>query len=393
MRIIDRYVILSFLRNYVISFVVLVGMYVVMDMVFNFNHLVDVQSGAGGATPSVFSALYDIFDYYFYQCFLIFVHLSGVIPVVAAAFTLMRLSRFNELTAMLAAGVPLLRIAAPIILVAVILNGLLLVDQELVIPLMIPKLTREHDEVHRVARTYYSIEAMQDASGGLVYAARYFPNPTGKSPYMLALDVIERQPQQRAVDGATQTLMVPAGHLQADEAHWDPQEQRWDLTNGRRVSGLLSERVSAPRAEPIYKSNVTPEEIALYRSGNFVELLPTSRIDQLLDRPNLYGKLDLLRVKHWRFTQPLMNIVLLLLAIPCVLTREPGTLKTAATRTLVFIGVAMGAVFLFHQMAGQVPAVLNSRPSGANTWAMLMAWAPIFIFGPISVFLLDRVKT
>jgi lipopolysaccharide export system permease protein len=393
MRIIDRYVIVSFLRNYVISFVVLVGMYVVMDMVFNFNHLVDVQSGPGAATPSVISALYDIFDYYFYQCFLIFVHLSGVIPVVAAAFTLMRLSRFNELTAMLAAGVPLLRIAAPIILAAVVLNGLLLVDQELVIPLMIPKLTREHDEVHRAARTYYSIEAMQDASGGLVYAARYFPNPPDRAPYMLALDVIERQPRERMVDGATQTLMVPTGHLQADEAHWDQQAQQWELTNGRRVTGLLSDRISPPQPAPKYKSNVTPEEIALYRSGNFVELLPTTRIDQLLDRPNLYGKLDLLRVKHWRFTQPLMNVVLLLLAIPCVLTREPGTLKTAATKTLALIGVAMGAVFLFHQMGGQVPPVLNSRPSGANTWAMLMAWGPIFIFGPISVFLLDRVKT
>jgi lipopolysaccharide export system permease protein len=393
MRIIDRYVIFSFLRNYFISFVVLVGMYVVLDMVFNFNHLVDVQSGSGGATPSVFSALYDIFDYYFYQCFLIFVHLSGIIPVVAAAFTLMRLSRFNELTAMLAAGVPLLRIAAPIILVAVVLNGLLLVDQELVIPLMIPKLTREHDEVHRVARTYYSIEAMQDASGGLVYAARYFPNPSDKAPYMLALDVIEREPQDKMVDGATQTLMVPTGHIQADEAHWNPQSQEWELTNGRRVTGLLSERVTTPQPAPAYKSNVTPEEIALYRSGNFVELLPTSRIDQLLDRPNLYGKLDLLRVKHWRFTQPLMNVVLLLLAIPCVLTREPGTLKTAATKTLVLMGISMGAVFLFHQLAGQVPPVLNSRPSGANTWAMLMAWGPIFIFGPISVFLLDRVKT
>src|SRR5579864_9288227 len=135
MRIIDRYVIFSFLRNYIISFMVLVGMYVVLDMVFNFNHLVDVQSTGPGATPSLWAALYDIFDYYFYQCFLIFVHLSGIIPVVAAAFTLMRLSRFNELTAMLAAGVPLLRVAAPIILVAVVLNGLLLVDQELVIPL------------------------------------------------------------------------------------------------------------------------------------------------------------------------------------------------------------------------------------------------------------------
>ena len=149
MKLIDRYVIFSFLRNYVISFMVLVGMYVVMDMVFNFNHMVEVQNAPGAAAPTIFSTIFDIADFYFYQCFLIFVSLSGIIPVVAAAFTLMRLSRFNELTALLAAGVPLLRVAAPIVFASVLLNIFLLVDQELVIPQMIPKLTRDHDDVHR----------------------------------------------------------------------------------------------------------------------------------------------------------------------------------------------------------------------------------------------------
>ena len=391
MKIIDRYVISSFLRNYLISFMVLVGMYVVLDMVFNFNNMVDFRA-AGGGSETVWRALYDIFDYYFYQCFLIFVHLSGIIPVVAAAFTMMRLSRFNELTAMLAAGVPLLRIATPVILVAVGLNGLLLVDQELVIPLMIPKLTREHGDVHANSRNYYFIEAMQDSNDGLIYAARYFPNPPdGGGPRMLDLDVIEREPRQQR--GQNRSFLVPVAHVQADEAQWDPAKQQWDLTGGRRVTGIMDDRVSAPQPWPVYRSNVTPEEIGLYRSGNFVDLLPTARINQLLERPNLYGKVDLLRVKHWRITQPLMNVILLLLAIPCVLTREPGTLKAAASKTLILMGLAMGAVFLFHQFAGSIPLSLASTPGGANTWSMLMAWMPIFIFGPMSVFLLDRVKT
>ncbi|HEY2585301.1 MAG TPA: LptF/LptG family permease [Tepidisphaeraceae bacterium] len=391
MRIIDRYVIVSFVRNYVISFMVLVGMYVVLDMVFNFNNLVDFHSSASGV-QGVLGALYDIWDYYFYQCFLIFVHLSGIIPVVAAAFTLMRLSRFNELTAMLAAGVPLLRIAAPVILVAVVLNGLLLVDQELVIPQMIPKLIREHGDVHANNRNYYFIEAMQDSNEGLVYAARYFPAPPdGGPPRMLDLDVVEREPRQ--LPGQTRSFLVPVAHLQADEAQWDAAKQQWDLTNGRLVTGIMDERVSAPRSCPAYKSNVTPEEIALYRSGNFVDLLPTARINQLLDRPNMYGKIDLLRVKNSRITQPLMNVILLLLAIPCVLTREPGTLKTAATKTLLLMGIAMGTVFLFHYFAGAIPNSMAATPTGPNTWSMLMAWAPIFFFGPLSVFFLDRVKT
>jgi lipopolysaccharide export LptBFGC system permease protein LptF len=137
-----------------------------------------------------------------------------------------------------------------------------------------------------------------------------------------------------------------------------------------------------------YQSNITPEEIALYRSGSYVDYLPTQRINELLKRPESYGTLELLRVKHWRFTQPLMNVILLLLAIPCVLTREPGRLKAAATKCLILTGIAMGSIFLSQQFAGKPPGLFPP-----DRWAALMAWMPIFIFGPLSVFLLDRVKT
>src|SRR6476661_4124539 len=127
MKILDRYILVNFLKNYLISFMVLIGLYIVLDMVFNFDELAEVQnrSGAGGIESTVM-LLRGLVDYYFYQSFLIFAHLSGIIPLVAAAFTLIRMQRFNELTASLAAGVPLLRSAMPIILAAVALNVLLI---------------------------------------------------------------------------------------------------------------------------------------------------------------------------------------------------------------------------------------------------------------------------
>ena len=113
MKILDRYVLISFLKNYLISFMVLIGLYIVLDMVFNFDELAEVQqkTATAGGVASVLALMRNIADYYFFQSFKIFVHLSGIIPVVAAAFTLIRLSRFNELTASMAAGVPLLRTA------------------------------------------------------------------------------------------------------------------------------------------------------------------------------------------------------------------------------------------------------------------------------------------
>src|SRR5438477_3234790 len=107
MKILDRYVLLTFLKNYLISLMVLIGLYIVLDLVFNFDELFEVQTRSNVATgggASFLAVLYVIWDFYFYQLFRIYAQLSGVIAVVAAAFTLVRFARFNELSAMLSSG-------------------------------------------------------------------------------------------------------------------------------------------------------------------------------------------------------------------------------------------------------------------------------------------------
>ena len=49
MKILDRYVLTLFLKNYVISLAVLIGMYIVMDMVFSFDDIVMVNKAAGAS--------------------------------------------------------------------------------------------------------------------------------------------------------------------------------------------------------------------------------------------------------------------------------------------------------------------------------------------------------
>ncbi len=376
MRILDRYVLLTFLKNYVISLTVLIGLYVAMDLLFRFDSLVSLQQQEGGGSVAV---IQDIARYYFFQSFYYFVQLSGVIPVVAAAFTLMRMSRFSELTAFLAAGVPVLRVAAPIIVASIFLNTLLIADQELVIPQMIPQLTRKHDEMAASVTRAFAITSMQVDQHSLLVAARYYPAESDRPPYMEEMDLIERN-----------DALEPVAHLLADTAEWDKADSLWKLTNGRRVTNLLpGETVSQEQSVDYYKGDLTPEEIALYHSSGFVDLLSTWRINQLLKRPKSYGAAGLYKVKHLRATQPFMNVILLLLAIPTVLTHDPKALKTAATKCLLLIGVAMGSVFLTDQMAGTPPAGVT----WFSGWAVLMAWIPIFIFGPLAVWLLDHVRT
>jgi lipopolysaccharide export LptBFGC system permease protein LptF len=394
MKLIDRYVLGLFLKNYVISLMVLVGMYVVLDTVFNFQDLVDIKGRRTADDVSVLTVLYNIGYYYFFQIFLIFVYLSGMIPVVAAAFTLMRLSRFNELTALLAAGVPLLRVAAPVILASVALNGLLIADQELAIPRMIPILMRDHDERATTDVKSFPIMAMQDQDRSLLRVGKFTPASDRTPATMQVVDVTERREAVRrevGPDGKPQArrVMEPVSHLSADSATWNAAERRWDLVDGWRKVGLTSDDLGLAR-EPVafYQSNVTPEEIALYHSGDWVELLSTPSLQALIDRPGSYGQAHLLRVKHTRFFQPIMNVVLLLLAIPCVLTREPGKLKSAATKCLALTGLGMGAMFLSHQLAAKPPTA-----AWAQTWPALVAFAPVVVFFTLATFLLSRIKT
>ena len=379
MKLIDRYVVITFLKNYLLSFLVLVGMYIVLDLIFNIDEFSEIKQKSTGI-EAMFGFIAYIADFYFYQIFLYFLHLSGMIAVVAASFTLMRMIRFNELSALLSAGVPLLRVSLPIIIAALFLNGLTWVDQELLIPNMIHKLVRKHDYGTDQDSRSFRIDAMRAEDGAKLFAARYHPN-TERAPKMEMLSIIEQDENFR-----------PISHIRADSAAWDDANKQWTLEGGWKDINLSPQSGKSVHSERIYfyKGKITPEEIMLYRSGNFVELLSTARINELLQRPLSYGRGNLLRVKHTRgVTQMTINMILLLLSISAVLTREPQQLKTAATRAILLTGALMTAAFASQELAGQ-PA---PNPMLANQWPALMAWLPIFIFGPLSVILLDKVKT
>ena len=379
MKLIDRYVVTTFLKNYLLSFLVLVGMYIVLDLIFNIDEFSEIKQKATGI-EAMFGFISYIADFYFYQIFLYFLHLSGMISVVAASFTLMRMIRFNELSALLSAGVPLLRVSLPIIIAALFLNGLIWVDQELVIPNMIHKLVRTHDYGNEVDSRSFRIDAMRAEDDSKLFAGRYHPS-TERPARMEMLSIIEQDENYR-----------PISHIRADSGTWDEQTQQWNLENGWIDHNLSPESGKSVQSKRIYsyQGKITPEEIMLYRSGNFVELLSTQRINDLLQRPLSYGRGNLLRVKHTRgVTQMTINMILLLLSISCVLTREPQQLKTAAMRAIVLTGLLMTAAFASQELAGQ------TAPNAmlADKWPALMAWLPIFIFGPVSVILLDKVKT
>ena len=115
----------------------------------------------------------DIGSYYAAQSILYFRELGGVVIVLAAAFTLAWMNHTNELTAILASGVSLRRVLAPIFLCALGMNVLIILDTELVIPRFGERIARDRDEAQR--KDPFQVRLISDVNKSCLYSKKLDP--------------------------------------------------------------------------------------------------------------------------------------------------------------------------------------------------------------------------
>ncbi len=156
----------------------------------------------------------------------------------------------------------------------------------------------------------------------------------------------------------------PMGTFRADEAVYEPGkegEAGWLLTNGRLT----------------YQSDLTPANLRLRQAGGWMTLMSTAEIGQLLKLKRAGDPEAGRLLRHSRFANFFVNIIMLLMGVPFILSRERD-LKSSAGLTLAVVGGVYVCVYL-------------SRYIGLP--AMLAAWIPVIVFGVASVFVLEAVKT
>lgn len=384
-RVLDRYLLRNFLVNYVLSLLVLISLYVVLDLSFNADEFTEtITDGAGrdlSYAAGLFKVLFNVVDYYFFNIPLYFSQLSGVITLFAACVTLARLHRQNEVTAVLASGTSLYRLAVPIILAGLAMNALLIFDQEVLLPAIAPKLARPRDNVEG-ARTY-DVWCVKDRDGRLFSAQRFSP----KEQQIAGLTVIERfnEPNDPANHGQLRSV------TRADRARWDPRGGGWILTQrGYRLEvsretgvhmGASGDKLK-PVAVDFYESELSPSNLLLRKSAQWLDFLSLRQV-RVLEKRGDAEPARAARIRHTRFTLPISNMVLLLLGIPFFMNRLPGNVLGQGAKAMVVCAIAFLAIFLGQQVV---------EPIG-GFWQALPYWLPIFVFGPISVLLLDNVKT
>src|SRR4030043_2296761 len=247
MKILDKYVARNFLIGYAIAFCVLIGLRIIIDLFVNLDEFTE------HANLGIFAVVGNILSYYTLHSLLYFRDFAGMITVVAAAFSLGRMIRSNELVAVMASGVSLKRVIVPIILLSSLLTVLLVIDQELLIPPLSDKLVRGQDALP--GQEKYDVWFIDDDNGSLICTEQF----DVKTSTMYRPTIITRS---RKPDSIVWEII---GRISADKAVYNPKTQSWDLTTGHFI-----EKGSITGAKPTtsYTSNITPKDIPVMRRAH-----------------------------------------------------------------------------------------------------------------------------
>ncbi len=364
MNVIDRYVAWSFLSSFVILLLVGMGLYIVGDLMVNLDEFTEDRS------LTLLQVAGAMGDYYLYNVPLYYKQLAGPVMALAGAFTLAVMLRRNELTALVAAGVPLQRLAAPVFVCALGLAALWAANAELLIPRIAPKIARQHREV--VGQSSLSVSFARDNQGATLIAMQLYP----REGRLYRVFIFEPGPDGR-----------PLNLITADSADWDAQRRVWRLDErGRRqrfvedaAGGMLAAQI-ATEAVSEYAFDMSPEEMQLWQRAEFADLLSVSQMNGLLAAEALPMLPAIRTARHVRLTQPILQMILLLLAIPFFLSRSPTNVLAAGGRALLLCGLFFGATFVAH-------SIISSE------WALLVTWLPILVFGPVAVQLMANART
>lgn len=365
MKLLDRYIAKNFLIGYAIAFAVLIGLRVIIDLFLNVDEFVE-HSDLG-----FFAVIWNVVRFYLLQSTLYFRDFAGIITVVAAVFSVGKMVRSGEFVALVASGVSLKRVIVPIVVLALILNAIFIIDQELIIPPLAPQLVRSHDAVP--GEETYSVDFVTDANGVLICAQRF----EEKTATLYNPTIFIR----KQVPGTFRWTVI--GLISASEARYNEETERWDL-----VDGNYAEKTTGRAPKPIeyFSTDLTPRDIPIRHRARFKTMLSSRQLSQLAAAGTKVRDLAQLHSqKHFRITDPIINMVMLLISLPILICRDPRTMKSAI---IVSFGVTMSCF-----ITTSVCKMMATEVFFENIYPALWAWIPIFIFATIGFVELDSMKT
>lgn len=367
MSLLDRLLIRSYIKAYLVCLVSLLGLYIVVDLFTNIEDFANHSKG-------LLHVVKHIAVYYGYKVTQIFDRLCEVIVLLAAMFTIAWMQRHNELLPLLSAGVSTRRVVRPVLLAACGVLTLGVLNQELLIPRFGAILTYDRDD--------------PTGEKEVIAHGAWEPNEI----YIHGYGGLRHKQMVRPFH-----VLIPesiAGnmtHVSAEQGYYlppgdGPRSGGWLLVNTKQElkeveiwgRGLL-ERIDPGK----YFLRTTEVDFdALTRSRTWYALASTWQLRAELDRADTARLASMAVLFHMRLTRPILGMILLFMGLSVILRDQNRNIFISTGLCLVLCGVFFAALF-------------TCKSLGENDYLSpaLAAWLPVLCFGPLAFVLFDAVHT
>ncbi len=365
----DRYVLSHFVQSYLTAMLLMTGLFMVIDMASNLDNYLETWEDGSSAPASV------LLRYYILNLPYLFLQVAPFITLIAGMFTVAKMLKAREVTAVLSAGVSARRMLLPIFMSGVVLAlGMFTLREALGLGV-----ARERDslrdilEKQRFEETYEEL-AIIEASASVVFLDEFRPEPAdGGPPRVDGLTAILRTDAEYGVGNYIRTG--------AKTAEWV--DGVWRLHEGRRTV-ISADDTGQNREESIDSLDgyeFDPELALTFKRAKDAPLeLSFSEVEELMRRDP--DDTSYQTLWHYHLTFPLANVILLLVGIPLMFTYERGrgSERMAIGGLLCVFFYAADFVFRTLGIKGQLSPLLS-------------AWIPVLIFGAIGVMLYDSLRS
>ncbi|MDR1959587.1 MAG: LptF/LptG family permease [Planctomycetaceae bacterium] len=367
---IDRYILRQFFKTLILWYVSLAGLYIVFDLFTNMDSILSAARENG-------NAVFAIGRYYFFRSFQFFDILISMLIMLSAMVTLATLIRHNELVPMLAAGISQLRILMPIIGGAFLITFFAVACRELLLPRFLGDLLQDAKDVGKDAVS--SVEGITDRQTELQLQAenaywkeKRVSKPNFTLPPPLRKYGLNLQAENAVYQEADKNH--PAGFLLQNVT--EPKELLEAPTQKIEENPVIF----TPKDSEFLKENecfaatsITFDQLAggktWQKYGSTVSLI------QGIRNPSLDPSKSVKTVIHARITQPFLDMTLLFLGLPLILSSSDRNIFKALGITALIVIAFLAAQMLFRSIGE------------AYENPVFGAWFPLILFVPVATYL------
>ncbi|MNJ96669.1 Lipopolysaccharide export system permease protein LptG [compost metagenome] len=312
-----------------------------------------------------------LISYYLYYIPEIVQKMLPVACLAGVIMTLANMNRANELVALFASGMSLLRITMPMLISVVIISGLGFFMGDRLIPMM----TRQKNFI-----LYHDIEK-NPAKYSIVKTDRIWYRSKNAIFNIKTLnkqgDVAQGLTLYFFNDDWDLLQMISAKEV-------DLNGTQWTLKNGSVT--VFTKESSFPLTSQFRKKTIVMSEDAkdLQGTGQTSDMLTQSELKRYIDK-NREAGLDTLRYEvdyQSKFSFALSGLVMCLLGIPFSVGRA------RSGGTMLSIGIALGLVFSYYVLYS---SGLTLGQNGALS-PVVATWGPNIVMAGFGLFMLRRLK-